>query len=91
MKFQIDTSISNPLPTVVQASVLQLSSVAWGRFASVVMAAKPSGKFDTSLAIYLWTHCVFYHYETNEFIQLLPVNSKGINSEKYCEAYFHQR
>lgn len=37
--------------------MLQLSSVAGGQYASVVMAAKPSGKFDTSIAN-LWTHCV---------------------------------
>lgn len=69
--------------------MLQLSSVAGGQQASVVMAAKPSGKFDTSIAN-LWTHCA--SHDRNEFIELSSNLKKKKKKEKLLSSkkYYKQ-
>lgn len=72
--------------------MLQLSSVAGGQYASVVMAAKPSGKFDTSIAN-LWTHCVSHDrnaervYRVARCHRLKKKKRKIIIFEKYYKQY----
>ena len=59
LKFQIDTSISISVADVVRGFGATITPpVAGGRSASVVMAAKPPGKFDTCLAIFMNALCL---------------------------------